>query len=525
MFDSSAISVFIYLIYPVIIISVGLYVSITKEMTLESYYFADRKISWLVLGTSLIASSLFGPYLFGLSFSDSVPVIPLIFGIISIIMVLLLGWYFVPIYQNNSINTLPEYFEKRFNKSCKYFLSSLYICMNVFIRLVIILIAGNTIISMITGIDAYFTMIFFLLITSIFLIIGGLQAEMIVNVIQMFLIIIILTAFIVWLLNQNENLQSASIDSAINSPVTTNSNSIYNWAELAFGLPIIGFWFWNADQFIVQKVISFRNRKSFKKVTFFTGAFQVIPVLIFVIPAIVALTFSQRFDSSELMNLLFKQGLLPDLLKGGVVFVVAGIIIGAFANLFNATSMLITFDFYRSFKKNASGRELVLVGRLTIILLLFFAILILPSSQVMNISSCLILLEYFSIFTGVVSAVFIAGIINKKLIASSALLTLIFGSLMVLLRILLSLISDGRWQNKFLLWYATSGFLEFTIVIFLVSIAAANLFNFISSIRLGSANSSESKNILIKIKYVKGVHKTVFIILSVLFVIIIWWIN
>jgi len=74
-----------------------------------------------------------------------------------------------------------------------------------------------------------------------------------------------------------------------------------------------------------------------------------------------------------------------------------------FANLFNSTSSLVTFDFYRSLKRNASDRELVLVGRMTTMILLLISILLIPFSQTISFESCLTLFKVFAYFASMVA--------------------------------------------------------------------------------------------------------------------------
>ena len=65
------------------------------------------------------------------------------------------------------------------------------------IRLLIILIVGNILIETLTGNDPYFSIIFFLLVTSLFLIIGGLKAQIYISIFQIvFITIIVFSEFV-----------------------------------------------------------------------------------------------------------------------------------------------------------------------------------------------------------------------------------------------------------------------------------------------------------------------------------------
>jgi len=154
-----------------------------------------------VLGISFLTSCIISPYILGLTAYGSTSGIAIIYGIISVIMLIVLGLYVAPLYLKNKIKTLPEYFEKRFSRSCKFYLSALYIFYNIFIRLIIILAAGSIFINTITGVDAYSSLLFFLIITGIYTIIGGLRAEIYVNVVQVLFIALGAIGFFIWILN------------------------------------------------------------------------------------------------------------------------------------------------------------------------------------------------------------------------------------------------------------------------------------------------------------------------------------
>jgi SSS family solute:Na+ symporter len=143
----------------------------------------------------------------------------------------------------------------------------------------------------------------------------------------------------------------------------------------------------------------------------------------------------------------------------------------ALASLFNSTSTLITFDFYRTFRPASSDRKLVLVGRLTTMVLLFFSILlIIPISQTMDFNFCLKLFRAFAYFAAMISAIFVISLVNQKINSASALLTLSIGTGIILSRTILEIFyPDQFFSSTILNWFARSNFLEFCTAIFLLS--------------------------------------------------------
>lgn len=482
MFGLSTVSVSLYFLFFIALISVSVYLFHPKEVTVESYFFANRNSHWLVIGISILTTSLFSPYIFGLTISGSNFELPVVYGLISIIMLVLLGWLIAPKYFKTKINTLPDYFEKRFNRKCKFFISSLYIFYNIFLRLIIILAAGNIFISNITGVDAYSFLLLFIIITGIYVIIGGLQAEIYVSIAQMLLIVLGVTGFLAWIIFKNDGVQSVIFKMLSLSYLKDGSNNEFSLPGFLLGLPVIGFWFWFTDQFMVQKVLSIRNFHSLRKAALVSICFQIIPILVFLLPGIIINL--PVAESKGTLSTLFSDNILPEGLKVVLIVAVAAALMASFANLFNSTSSIITFDFYRSFNSSASNRKFVLIGRLTTLVLLVFSILLIPVSQTIDFSVCLQLFKIIAYFATLVSAIFITSLISNKINSTSALVTLCAGTLIILLRIFIQLFfSDAALEDSFLEWFTQSKFLEFSTFIFFLSILFLFAFNKIERIQ------------------------------------------
>jgi SSS family solute:Na+ symporter len=446
-------------------------VSRAKEVTLESYFFANRNTHWMILGISFLTTSLFSPYFFGLTSSSVTFGVPFFYGLVSVIMLIVLGRFFAPLYLKANINTLPEFFEKRFNRACKFYLSAIYIFLNIFIRLMIIVVTGGVLFNIVAGIDAFSPLVFFLVVTGIYVIIGGLRAEISVSIVQVLLITFGVVGLLGWIIGQKEVVNPLMNKIASVSFFDADVNSEFTWAVLMIGLPIVGMWFWCVDQFMVQKILSVRNISSVNKAGIVSGFLQFIPILIFVLPGFIIITFCQNVVSEDALRTFFSSGILPESIKGGLIIAMVAAITASLASLFNSTSILITFDFYRTLKPASSDRKLVLVGRLTTMVLLFFSILlIIPVSQKMDFIFCLKLFRTFAYFAAMILAIFIISLVNRRINSASALLTLSVGTGLILLRAILEIFyPDQFFGSTLFLWYAKSNFLEFSIAIFLLS--------------------------------------------------------
>lgn len=441
-------------------------------MTLENYFFANKNSHWLIVALSFLAPTIFIPFGFDLLFANNEFLIPLFFGMTSFVILLLLGSKILPRFLDENINTLPEFFEKRFDKTCRYFFAVLYVFSNIFLRLVIILIAGNYFISLITGTNAYFTILFLLIISSIYLIVGGLKAENYVNLIQVAIVTIVFVVLSIWLLSGNNEFVNSANNNSAEVIQSISSKLNLSLTEVLLGIPILSFWFWCGDQIIIQKAFGIKKNSSAKRAPVFAGVAQIIPIIVVVLPLIIfiAPALSGSEISYSVLSIL-NYSKMPMLIKEGLVLAIASILLASFTSTFNSTSLLITFDFYKNIKKRASDEELVLIGRMLIMGLLLIAIILLSTTKEFSLYDSLLFLKPFTYFIALSSVIILVGVFNNTIKSASGLITISIGTVIIISRTIFDVFANNYpFENILLKWFASSGFLEFSIFIFLFSI-------------------------------------------------------
>src|ERR1700687_3108926 len=105
-------------IYFVIIFGIGYYFS-RKERTSEDYFLAGRNIGWFAIGASLFVSNISTEHFIGLAGSGATSGLAAgNFEWEASLILLLLGWVFVPFYLRSNVFTMPEFLERRFSGSC-----------------------------------------------------------------------------------------------------------------------------------------------------------------------------------------------------------------------------------------------------------------------------------------------------------------------------------------------------------------------------------------------------------------------
>jgi len=105
---------------------------------------------------------------------------------------------------------------------------------------------------------------------------------------------------------------------------------------------------------------------------------------------------------------------IPTGLKGLVVAALSAAIVSSLASMLNSTSTIFTMDIYKPYmNKNAGDKQLVLVGRISVLVAL-----ILSTSVANSLGSVPQMFQYIQEYTGLVSpgilAVFLMGLFWKK---------------------------------------------------------------------------------------------------------------
>lgn len=214
------------------------------------------------------------------------------------------------------------------------------------------------------------------------------------------------------------------------NPEFTNLPGI---AVLIGGLWVANLYYWGFNQYIIQRALAAKSLKEAQKGIAFAGFLKLIVPLIVVIPGIIAyVMFTQPAGTAVIdgvTDVFNKTGggvdvdraypwlistFIPTGLKGLVVAALSAAIVSSLASMLNSTATIFTMDLYKPYiNKTASNKQLVRVGRLTVIIALAIA-----TSVANSLGSIPQMFQYIQEYTGLVSpgilAVFLMGLFWKK---------------------------------------------------------------------------------------------------------------
>lgn len=448
----SFIDIMVFATYVAIIIAVGLWVSRDKkgvEKSTEDYFLAGKSLPWWAVGASLIAANISAEQFIGMSGSGfSIGLAIASYEWMAALTLIIVGKYFLPIFIDKGIYTIPEFVEQRFSKNLKTILAVFWIALYVFVNLTSVLYLGGLALETILGIPLMYSILGLALFALVYSIYGGLSAVVWTDVIQVFFLVLggLLTTYMAVGFIGGENGWFSGLSTMIEAApghfemILDQSNPQYmnlpGIAVLIGGLWVANLYYWGFNQYIIQRTLAAKSVPEAQKGILFAAFLKLIVPFLVVIPGIAAYVIT---SSPELMASMGEMAannipsaahadkaypwltqFLPVGLKGVVFAALAAAIVSSLASMLNSTATIFTMDIYKEYIAPQTGdHKLVNVGRITAVVALVIACMVAP--MLGGIGQAF---QYIQEYTGLVSpgilAVFLLGLFWKKTTSKGA---------------------------------------------------------------------------------------------------------
>ena len=469
----SNIDLLVLLIYLIASLGIGLYASRRSDRNTEEYFLGGRSFGWFAIGLTLFATNISSEHFIGLAGSGASRGLAVgQFELMAIFILILLGWVLAPIYLKSGVMTMPEFLEKRFNGKIRKIFAVLSICIYLFTKISVTLFAGGVLFYKIFGFNIYASVIVIVLITGLYSLIGGSKAVIRTNVFQAFVLIVgalILTIFGLIEVGGFSGL-TQKLPADYFSMFKPFSDPDFPWTGILFGAPIIAFWYWCTDQYIVQRILGAKSLNDARRGSLLAAVLKITPIFILVLPGLIATALFPEVKGDDAYPTLLASSLLPVGLKGLVLAGLLAAIMSSLSSVFNITATLYTNDIYKPRHPKAAEGELVLVGRMATTVIIFTAILCVPLVREFD-SQIYIYLQSIQAYLGPpIAAVFIMGLSIKMVNSKGAVWGLLIGEFVGVTRILTDMLVKGDILNYSVLhYYKSINFLHFAVISFVIS--------------------------------------------------------
>jgi len=466
--------------YFCILLGISWWSAMKKKDESADYFLAGRDIGWLAVGASLFASNIGSEHLVGLAGTGAASGLAVgHFEWLACLILLLLGWLFVPYYLRSGVYTMPEFLERRYNASSRAYFTWVSVIGYVLTKISVTLFAGGVVLNAVTGWNFWTSAVVLIVITGLYTILGGLRAVIYTEVMQA--VVLILGSLVLMIVGLNAvggwSGLTAKVPADFFSMWKPISHPDFPWTGIVFGAPILGVWYWCTDQHIVQRVLAARNVTEARRGTIFAGYLKILPVFIFVLPGIIAAALYSdiRGEAANSAYPLLVQRLLPAGLKGLVLAGMLAALMSSLASAFNSCSTLLTWDVYRKWRPQATEARLVAVGRITAVILVVLGLLWIPFMKYVSSQLYIYLQSIQAYIAPPIAACFLLGLFFRRLNGAGAIASLWTGLVLGLLRLILELVNGvaktGLPDGTIWSWIAEINFLHFAVLLFAISTA------------------------------------------------------
>ncbi|XP_073884329.1 sodium/myo-inositol cotransporter 2 isoform X5 [Macaca fascicularis] len=425
----------------------------TKRDTVKGYFLAGGDMVWWPVGASLFASNVGSGHFIGLAGSGAATGLSVsAYELNGLFSVLMLAWIFLPIYIAGQVTTMPEYLRKRFGGvRIPVILAVLYLFIYIFTKISVDMYAGAIFIQQSLHLDLYLAIVGLLAITAVYTVAGGLAAVIYTDALQTLIMLIgALTLmgysfaavggmeglkekyFLALASNRSENsscgLPREDAFHIFRDPLTSD----LPWPGVLFGMSIPSLWYWCTDQVIVQRTLAAKNLSHAKGGALMAAYLKVLPLFIMVFPGMVSRILfpdqvacadpeicrkicSNPSGCSDIAYPKLVLELLPTGLRGLMMAVMVAALMSSLTSIFNSASTIFTMDLWNHLRPRASEKELMIVGRVFVLLLVLVSILWIPVVQASQGGQLFIYIQSISSYLQPpVAVVFIMGCFWKR---------------------------------------------------------------------------------------------------------------
>lgn len=430
------IDIIIFIVYGILIIAVGNWLARSKgkEQNSSDYFFANKSLPWYLVGSSIIAANISAEQFIGMSGSGfAIGLGIATYEWIAAIILIVVAKYFLPVFIENKIFTMPQFLELRYDKRIKTILAIFWLSLFVFVNLTSILYLGALTLKSIFGIQLIYGIIGLAVFSLLYTIVNGLKAIASTDIIQVFFLLfggLITTYFAVNYVGGNTGIINGfetmfrEIPDKFHMIIKRNDPNYFylpGVRAIIGGVWIAGIYYFGANQYIIQKAFGAKSLKEAQKGMVFAGYLKMILPFVVVIPGIAAFALSANIAKPDEAYPWILDNIVPAGIKGLIFAALIAAIVSSFSAIINSTSTIFTMDLYKPiFNKNASEKRLVAVGRISGVVAMAIAVVVAPLLGSID-QAFQFIQEYTGMISPGVTAIFVLGMFWKRTTSTAAL--------------------------------------------------------------------------------------------------------
>ncbi|MGZ3762574.1 MAG: sodium:solute symporter family transporter [Mucilaginibacter sp.] len=365
--------------YLLILLSIGYYASFgSKKKKDETLFLANKSLGWTSIGFNMWGTNV-GPsmLLACASIGYSTGIVAVNFEWYAFVFLMLLALVFAPRYIAAKVSTMPEFMGNRYGDSTRNILAWYALIKILISWLSLGLFAGGFLVRQILGIPMWQSVIALVSFAGLFTFAGGLKAIAKVNVFQMILLIFVSVTLTILGVTKVGGVSALfhKVPGNYWNLIRPANDPNYPWYAILLGYPVSAVAFFCTDQAMVQSVLGAKNLEQGQLGVNFIGWLKILSLPLFIVTGILCfILFPHLADSNE-AYMTMVTNLFPPGMNGLVIVVLIAVLVGTIGSSLNSLSTVFTMDVYaKKINPNAENKDLVRVGRITVVVGCLFAI-------------------------------------------------------------------------------------------------------------------------------------------------------
>jgi SSS family solute:Na+ symporter len=358
-----------FILFIAFVIGVSLYAS-RKEDTGEDYFLAGRRLTWWLIGFSLIASNISTEHFVGQAgrgFEIGLAIAS--YEWMAAVTLIIVAFFFLPHFLRSGIYTMPEFLEYRFDVTTRTIMAAFMMLAYVFVALATVLYSGALALEAVFGIDTLLGIWAIGILAGLYTVYGGLKAVVWSDLIQG--VALILGGVLVTVLG----FQAVGGVGAFFELGQDKLHTVLPWnhpempwvAVFIGGLWIPNLFYWGMNQFITQRTLGARSLKDGQRGIVLAATLKLVIPFIIVFPGIMAASlYGDAITNPDQAYPVMIREILPVGLTGIMFAALFGAVMSSLDSMLNSAATIFTVDIYqRHVKKGAAApTQLVKIGRL-----------------------------------------------------------------------------------------------------------------------------------------------------------------
>ena len=443
----------IFISYAIIIVVLGLWVSRTKkgqQKTSQDYFLASRALPWWAIGSTLLAANISAEHFIAMSGSGyAIGLAIAAYEWIAAAVLIFVAKYFLPVFIEKKIYTMPEFLTQRYDKRVSTSLAVFWILVYIFVNMTAVIYLGALAMERIIGVPLVYGVIGFSFFSALYSLWGGMKAVAWTDVLNVIVLImggLVTTAFALNALSDGNGVLAGFTELLDKAPqkfhMIIEKGTLFvpdgtgGKKDAFLDLPGLGvvigsmwltnFGFWGFNQFIIQRGLAGKSLKEAQHGVAFAGYLKLLIPLLVVIPGITVYALGVKLGKSDEAYPWLIANIVPVGISGLSFAAIAAAAVSSISSIVNSTSTIFTIDIYKSFiNKNATERQMVRTGRIVALIALLIATAVAPELRTLDQAY-----QYIQEYTGYiypgVFLIFFCGLFWRQASANAALWTALF---------------------------------------------------------------------------------------------------